>query len=162
MVILYIDTITAKNLELVLSNYQTQTATTNNNTLLGILNRTHTPMGKRLLRMNILQPPCSLDIIRDRQDAVETLYQSEETLFNIQSCLKQLIDLDHTIAYLVKIPSQQTTTKTTLSAVQHAETKVNQVIGLKQAIKTIQSLALCLNNDSHSSILLGTVYKVSM
>ncbi|KAI7891675.1 DNA mismatch repair protein MutS, partial [Mucor mucedo] len=94
------DSITAKNLELVSNTTNSRTR----NTLLGILDHTVTPMGKRLLRMNILQPPCSIDIIRDRLDAIEELSHSEESIFNIQSCLKQLTDLDHTISYLVKIP----------------------------------------------------------
>lgn len=145
--------------------------TTNNrtqNTLLDILDHTITPMGKRLLRMNILQPPCSIDIIRDRLDAIEELSHSEESIFNIQSCLKQLTDLDHTISYLVKIPNQHNT-KNYITSVQHAEMKVNQVIALKQTVKCAQDIAECLpqsvkddyiQNDGENHLLLSTIYKV--
>lgn len=151
---------TAKNLELVSSNSGQHC----NNTLLGVLNRTQTPMGKRLLRMNILQPPCTLDVIKDRQNAIEELCKCEETIFSIQSYLKQLIDLDQSIAYIVKIPHQST--KTTMLAVQHAESKINQVIGLKNTIKSIKALALCLpqptaDQKTDNFILLGTIYKVT-
>ncbi|EIE76281.1 hypothetical protein RO3G_00985 [Rhizopus delemar RA 99-880] len=89
-----------ENLELVINTTNTRTE----NTLLGILDKTCTQMGKRLLRMNILQPPCCLDIIMDRLDAVDELFESEEGLFNIQSSLKSLVDLDHSIAFIVKVP----------------------------------------------------------
>lgn len=140
------------------------------NTLLGILDRTLTPMGKRLLRMNILQPPCSIEIIKDRLDAVEELSNSEESIFNIQSCLKQLSDLDYTISYLVKVPNN-INAKNSITAVQHAEMKVNQIITLKQTVKCIQDIATRLpqniqdydadnNNDPEEQILLRTIYKV--
>jgi DNA mismatch repair ATPase MutS len=166
-----IDTVTAKNLELVLNTTNSHTR----NTLLGILDRTLTPMGKRLLRMNILQPPCCIDVIKDRLDAIEELSNSEESIFNIQSCLKQLSDLDYTIAYLVKVPNN-ISTKKSITAVQHAEMKVNQIITLKQAVKCIQDIATRLPQkiQNHSSdnneiqneeeeekqILLRTIYKV--
>lgn len=135
------------------------------NTLLGILDRTLTPMGKRLLRMNILQPPCSINIIKDRLDAIEELSKHEENIFNIQSCLKQLTDLDYTASFLAKVPSK-IKTKNSISAVQHAEMKLNQVIALKQAVKSIQSieshLPQILNQDEGKKehILLETIYKV--
>lgn len=136
------------------------------NTLFGILNRTLTPMGKRLLRMNILQPPSTLQVIKDRLDAVEELSVSEEEIFNIQSCLKHLTDLDHTIAYLVKVPDD-INSKNAVTAVKHAEMKVNQIITLKQAIKCIQEVATFLppkaqdDEEDNGQVLLGTIYKVS-
>ncbi|RCH87680.1 MutS protein msh4, partial [Rhizopus stolonifer] len=129
-----IDTITAKNLELVANT----NSNTTRNTLLHVLDRTLTPMGRRLLRMNILQPPCSLEIIKDRLDVVQELSKSEETIFNLQTCLKHMIDMDHTIAYIVKLPN---TTKKSSLVIQQAEIKTNQVIGLKQTIKAIRSIA---------------------
>ncbi|KAI9487454.1 MAG: muts domain V-domain-containing protein [Benjaminiella poitrasii] len=174
-----IDTITAKNLELV-SNTSNSHA---RNTLLGILNRTVTPMGKRLLRMNILQPPCSLSVIEDRLNAVEELSQSEERLFNIQSYLKQLTDLDSTIAYIVKIPYENRAKKRkqqqSMPVVHYAETKVNQVICLKHVVKTIQAIAKALpqkinstaspqsnkdedhtSQDHNDRLLLNTIYRI--
>lgn len=157
------DTITAKNLELVANTTSPHTQ----NTLFGILNRTLTPMGKRLLRMNILQPPSTLTVIKDRLDAVEELSISEEDIFNIQSCLKHLTDLDSTIAYLVKVPDDSINNKNAVTAVKHAEMKVNQVITLKHAMKCIQEVATFLppkaqdNEEGNGQILLSTIYKVS-
>ncbi|KAG2230711.1 hypothetical protein INT48_003718 [Thamnidium elegans] len=158
-----IDTITANNLELVSNTTNSHTK----NTLLGILDHTLTPMGKRLLRMNILQPPCSIDIIKDRLDAVEELSNHEENIFNIQSYLKQLTDLDYIVSFLTKIPSK-IKTKNSITAVQHAEMKLNQVIALKQSIKSIQSIECHLpqilnqNEDERGHILLGTIHKAGI
>ncbi|KAI9354044.1 muts domain V-domain-containing protein, partial [Pilaira anomala] len=156
-----IDTITAKNLELVSNTTNSHTK----NTLLGILDRTLTPMGKRLLRMNILQPPCSIDVIKDRLDAVENLSKYEESIFNIQSCLKQLTDLDYTVSFLAKVPSK-IKTKNSITAVQHAEMKLNQIIALKQAVTCMQDIEKHLpqnvkeDNIEEEQILLSTIYKI--
>ncbi|OBZ86475.1 MutS 4 [Choanephora cucurbitarum] len=149
-----IDAITAKNLELVANTTDSHT----HNTLFDVLNRTSTPMGKRLLRINILQPPCSLDVIKHRLDMVEMLSQSEECIFNIQACLKHLVDLDHTIAYIVKMPRDNESTKKSSSvAIHHAETKINQVVGLKQTIKSILSIATCLT-PKKDCLLINKIY----
>ncbi|KAG0750228.1 hypothetical protein G6F57_002285 [Rhizopus arrhizus] len=152
-----IDSITARNLELVTNTTNTRTE----NTLLGILDKTCTQMGKRLLRMNILQPPCCLDIITDRLDAVNELFESEEGLFNIQSSLKSLVDLDHTIAFIVKVPKvdRKVSRKQTL-AVQYSESKINQVIGLKQTVKFIQNAVSYLPYKDDSCILIKTIHKM--
>ncbi|KAI8972009.1 muts domain V-domain-containing protein [Mycotypha africana] len=182
-----IDPITAKNLELVTNianssgsgqgnSSASASSSFKKDSLLGILDHTSTSMGKRLLRMNILQPPCAANIIRDRLDAVEGLCQSEESIFTIQSHLKQLNDLDHSIWYLAKMPYASNNTATTATlAVQHAEMKVNQIIALKQTIKTIQALAAHLrqqkegkeidscmpdNEEINGSILLYTICKI--
>lgn len=132
------------------------------------MDHTLTPMGKRLLRMNILQPPCCVNIIKDRLDSIEELSHSEEGIFNIQSCLKQLTDLDYIISYLVKLPNK-INTKNYITSVQHAEMKVNQVIALKQIVKCIQEIAYslpqsvkddCDQNNGESHLLLCTIYKV--
>ncbi|CAO3674509.1 unnamed protein product [Rhizopus stolonifer] len=150
-----IDFTTARNLELVINTTNTRAE----NTLLNILDKTVTSMGKRLLRMNILQPSCCLEIITDRLDAVQKLSESEEGLFNIQSCLKALVDLDHTIAFVVKVPKtdRKVNGRQTL-AVQYSESKINHAIGLKQAVKSIQTIAPHL--PSSECILIKTIYKI--
>lgn len=113
--------------------------------------------------MNILQPPSSLSVIKDRHDAVEALSKSEESIFSIQSSLKQLNDLDQTISYIVKIP--KTTGTTSALAVQHAENKINQVIALKQTIKAMKVTADCISHrgsDQDYCILLDTIHKVKL
>jgi DNA mismatch repair protein MSH4 len=150
------DTITAKNLELVQS---ISSSGSKRCTLLGILDRTKTPMGRRLLRMNILQPPCSLNVIEDRLHVVQVLSKSEENVFSIQSNLKQLNDLDRIISYIVRVP-KSISGSTSMLAVQHAEAKINHIIELKQTIKAIKVITDCLPRPEEECILLDTMYKV--
>lgn len=162
-----IDTITAKNLELVHNTTHTHTK---RNTLLGIVDYTLTPMGKRLLRTNILQPPCNINVTNDRLDAIEELCKNEECIYNIQSCLKQLVDIDCIISFIVKIPN--TNAKNSVFAVRYSEQKINHVVHLKQAMKSIKAIAKSLpdyvknplsqlNQQDHPCTLLHTIYNVS-
>ncbi|OAD73912.1 hypothetical protein PHYBLDRAFT_64866 [Phycomyces blakesleeanus NRRL 1555(-)] len=123
------DIITARNLELVTNSDKSHSK----ETLYGILNHTCTPMGARLLRMAILQPLTEKQIIQDRLDAVEELVDNEEMLFGIQSSLKYLSDMDHIISDIIKIPKKQTT--------RYSEAKINNVITLRNALKTIKNIS---------------------
>ncbi|WWD03136.1 hypothetical protein V865_001183 [Kwoniella europaea PYCC6329] len=89
---MFIDTDTAKSLELVKN---TLTNTTKD-TLYGTLNKCFTPMGSRLLRGNILQPSNIQHTIEGRLDAVQELLSSPEKLKSIRDGLKALgsTDLD--------------------------------------------------------------------
>ncbi|KAG6173980.1 hypothetical protein E4U27_006608 [Claviceps purpurea] len=54
--------------------------------LFGVLNQTLTPMGSRMLRSNILQPPTKYDtFIAPRYDAVEELTAEEETFQGVRA-----------------------------------------------------------------------------
>ena len=53
--------------------------------LFGLLNHTSTPMGSRMLRSNILQPPTRQDsFIQPRYDALEELTTSEDMFRDIR------------------------------------------------------------------------------
>jgi DNA mismatch repair protein MSH4 len=68
-----IDVVTAKNLEL-LGNIRDPASM---HSLFGVLNYTKTPGGARLLRSNILQPPCDVETITLRQDCIQELTEKE-------------------------------------------------------------------------------------
>lgn len=56
--------------------------------LYGLLNQTTTPMGSRMLRSNILQPPTRLDsFIQPRYDALEELTTNEEMFREVRKCM---------------------------------------------------------------------------
>jgi DNA mismatch repair protein MSH4 len=155
------DTITVKNLELVINIADKFSK----KTLYGVLNKTLTAMGGRLLRMNILQPSNSLNVIQHRLNAVDILSESEECLFGIQSSLSHLADLDHIIAFIVKTPSQKRSTPSRL--VQYAETKINHAIKLKSTIKAIKNIVENFPQDikddqnKGQNILLWKIHKVN-
>jgi DNA mismatch repair protein MSH4 len=75
-----IDLSTAASLELI-QNLQNAKS---RDCLFGLLNETLTPMGARLLRSNILQPPIELEKINARYDAVEELSTKEDMFYAIR------------------------------------------------------------------------------
>lgn len=46
--------------------------------LFGLMNQTLTPMGSRLLRLNILQPSTQRDVLEQRYEALKELFQMED------------------------------------------------------------------------------------
>src|SRR5690242_216197 len=75
-----IDLSTAASLELI-QNLQNAKS---RDCLFGLLNETLTPMGARLLRSNILQPPIELEKINARYDVVEELSTKEDMFYAIR------------------------------------------------------------------------------
>jgi len=64
------------------------------NTLLGVLDRTQTPMGARLLKQWIKQPLLSLNEIHRRQDALQAFLSSPSMLQRIGAQLEHVRDLE--------------------------------------------------------------------
>ncbi|KAJ3055925.1 MutS protein msh4 [Rhizophlyctis rosea] len=141
-----IDAATARNLELVVNIVQPKST----HTLLGVLNKTQTAMGARLLRMNILQPLCDISTLNARLDAVEDLTRSEESFFDVRSALKSFLDVDSLITSMIQVPAKTT--------VKHAENSINHVISLKHTLLLIVPLRLALGGAT--SDLLRAILKV--
>lgn len=89
-----LDEVTRRNLELVrsLRNSSLQ------GSLLSVIDNTKTPMGKRLLKNQILNPLVKKDIIVKRLDAVETLFDHISATENIREILKDIGDLSRLIS----------------------------------------------------------------
>ncbi|KAG0190872.1 MutS protein msh4 [Apophysomyces sp. BC1034] len=140
------DASTAQSLELItsLSNRQKKY------TLLGVLDHTSTPMGSRLLRINVLQPLTDIETINARLDTVQELTENEEMLFEIKSSLESFADLDRIVADIIRLPAK--------TMVHHTETKINQVVMLKTTLSAIQNVQSCLCNAE--SALLQNLEKV--
>ena len=62
--------------------------------LLGVLDRTLTPMGARLLRRTITQPLLDLSQLETRLESVEELYESPALRSRFTMCLQKLGDLE--------------------------------------------------------------------
>ena len=57
------------------------------NSLFGLLNNTLTPMGARMLRSNVLQPPTRQhNFINPRYDALEELTMDESMFRDVRKC----------------------------------------------------------------------------
>lgn len=89
-----LDPMTIRNLELVrplASDRQEETG--NRHTLLSVIDRTVTVMGKRLLREWVLRPSLRIDRITERLDAVQELLQHLETRVDLRSALRGMQDV---------------------------------------------------------------------
>ena len=88
--LLYLDGMTRRNLEIVDAlRPEGESAT-----LLGVLDRTVTPMGSRLLRQWLLNPLADLEAIARRHDAVEILLASEARRHALAAALDGVRDLE--------------------------------------------------------------------
>jgi DNA mismatch repair protein MSH4 len=99
-----IDVQTIKNLELI-HNSITKKST---GTLYGLVNYCSTPMGERLLRMNIVQPMADSEHLRHRLDAIEELMAESDRFFSLKQSLKatmkKRVDVDKIIQQMLKPP----------------------------------------------------------
>lgn len=69
--------------------------------LFGLLNHTATPMGSRMLRSNILQPPTRQDLfITPRYDALEELTTNEEMFHEVRKCTSSFRLLSEILIYV--------------------------------------------------------------
>jgi len=93
---LELDSISQRNLELV----DTMFGGGKDNTLLGVLDKTSTSMGGRLLRDWILRPLFEKDKITARLDAVEALRDDPLTLAELRETIGSIRDLERIIARL--------------------------------------------------------------
>jgi DNA mismatch repair protein MutS len=89
-----LDVATQTNLELV------ESRGTHNTSLLGVLDRTITPMGGRRLRSWILQPMRNLDELERRQQMIADLLQEPDLLAAIRTQLKAIRDIERATSRL--------------------------------------------------------------
>lgn len=85
-----LDRMTQRNLEITASLYDGS----KKSTLLNILDKTCTPMGARLIRNWIKLPLISIDEIKKRQDAVQTLLSNKSALEMLKQKLNSVRDLE--------------------------------------------------------------------
>ncbi|KAK9467624.1 muts domain V-domain-containing protein [Lipomyces arxii] len=127
-----IDSSSVRSLELI----QNLVSAQSQQSLLGFLNKTATPMGLRLLRANILQPLTDVDTINLRLDALDELTQSEELFFACQTVLKPFQDVDRLVTALITVPTK--------TSIKHSEQRVNDLILLKQSVLSLVPVASAL------------------
>ncbi|KAF4332620.1 DNA mismatch repair MSH4 [Fusarium beomiforme] len=105
--------------------------------LFGLLNHTCTPMGSRMLRSNILQPPTRPDLfITPRYDALDELTTNEEMFLEIRKALKLFHDTEKLLTKLIIVP--------TSANVQQVEEQINQVLMIKSFLESIPELYTAL------------------
>lgn len=85
-----IDLATVVSLELIQNLHNVKSR----ESLFGLLNATMTPMGARLLRANILQPPTQRQKLTARYNAVEDLSTKEDMFVSVRQAMKGFLDAD--------------------------------------------------------------------
>ncbi|KAL8832463.1 MAG: hypothetical protein Q9170_004874 [Blastenia crenularia] len=100
--------------------------------LYGLVNQTLTPMGARLLKSHILQPSTRIDTLEMRYSALEELATQEDVFFAIRQALKAFVDVDRILTAITIIPTKPTP--------QYWEQSINNVIALKQYVKSIPAI----------------------
>ncbi|PNS17676.1 MutS 4 [Sphaceloma murrayae] len=123
-----IDTATIRSLELIQNLHNPKSR----ECLFGLLNRTATPMGSRLLRSNVLQPLTNSEELKVRFDALDELSTKEDMFFATQAALKGQLDADKILTNLIITPKEQT--------LQTTEQAVNNILALKQFVSSVAPL----------------------
>lgn len=129
-----VDASTIKNLELIQNARDPESG----HSLYGVLNHTKTAGGARLLRSNVLQPPCDAETTNVRLDCVAELTDKEELFYGLQSVVGRFLDIDHLTSMCVQLPKQET--------VKTAESKITTVIYLKHTLELVEPLRLALKD----------------
>ncbi|CAK7274177.1 MutS protein msh4 [Sporothrix epigloea] len=100
--------------------------------LYGLLKRTTTPMGSRILRSNILQPSTQTTILNPRYAAVGELARSDSLMLKVQAALqklKPLGDIEQLLTKLVILPKD--------GSVYESEQSINHILKLKAFLAAI-------------------------
>ncbi|XP_066588700.1 mutS protein homolog 4-like [Prorops nasuta] len=130
-----IDVESAKALELVTSQI-----VQSNICLLGTMDHCCTPMGRRLLRASILQPPCRLKLIAERQSCVKELVTNGSFRSVVQGVVRKLYGADRLLIMATKPVLN--------NSLQTAEHNLNYVLLLKNSMDIVPELKASLASGS--------------
>ncbi|CAK7567089.1 MAG: MutS protein msh4 [Sporothrix epigloea] len=119
---------TIRSLELI----QNANSVNSKDCLYGLLKRTTTPMGSRILRSNILQPSTQTTVLNPRYAAVGELARSDNLIHKAQAALqklKPLGDIEQLLTKLVILPKD--------GSVYESEQAINHILKLKAFLAAI-------------------------
>ncbi|KAL7809729.1 DNA mismatch repair protein [Trichoderma gracile] len=106
--------------------------------LFGLLNHTLTPMGSRVLRNNMLQPPTDFDgFIKTRYDALEEMVTNEEMFHEVRKALKLFHDVEKTLTKLVTIRNT--------TGVFAVEEQITHILMIKSFLESVPELYRALH-----------------
>jgi DNA mismatch repair protein MutS len=134
-----LDPQTRRNLELVVSMY----GSGSEGSLIGILDRTQTSMGARLLRKWILRPLTDVSHITERLDAVDALYDREKVRSGLHSELGSVGDLER---LAVRVSTGRASPRE-LSEVAHTLARIPAVTSLLNDVSNDAVAKICDSLD---------------
>jgi DNA mismatch repair protein MSH4 len=74
--------------------------------LIATIDHTKTTVGSRLLRTNLMAPPCRADTIQARLDLVDTFLSSEDFFYTVLDHLESLPDIDKMLTNVAMVPKK--------------------------------------------------------
>ncbi|UZJ57056.1 hypothetical protein CBS101457_006376 [Exobasidium rhododendri] len=148
-----VDMQSIKNLELI-QNRITKNIT---GSLFGMMNYCSTPMGERMLRMNIVQPMVDRDHITYRYEAIDELMEKPEQFFaleqSLKAAMKQRIDVDKVVSQMMLFnPSRRLNDPKTIEAT------LSHIIQIRQILAALEDI--CASIANCKSLILSTVYRI--
>lgn len=101
--------------------------------LFGLLNETRTPMGKRMLRSNVLQPSTQTEgVLTPRYDAVEELCSKEDMFFEVRNALKGFGDIEKLLSKMILLPTEP--------SLEGSEQAINEVLMIKSFVAAVPTI----------------------
>lgn len=150
-----IDTQTSARLELLYSLSNEATAI-KKFSLFSILNKCETRIGERHLRANILEPSCSIDIIRNRQEQIKVLMENEELLIALKENLQYFRNIDQLLKISCIVPADECD--------KALEQNIQMAVLLKQCLEAVKPLGQLMQSavsesfEENCQILSATIY----
>ncbi|KAF4127029.1 DNA mismatch repair protein MSH4 [Geosmithia morbida] len=116
------------------------------NSLFSLLNFTLTPMGARMLRSCLLQPPTQTDsFIVPRHDALEELVINDEMFLAIRKALRPFRDAEKILTKIIIVHNE--------TDLLHVEEKMNQVLMIKSFLEAVPELHTALEPASSALLI---------
>ncbi|TQD26730.1 DNA mismatch repair protein MutS [Methanolobus vulcani] len=135
-----LDAITLRNLEIV----RNVRGEGNDASLIGVLDETKTPMGRRQLQKWLLKPLISVDAINDRLDAVSWLHDNTLVRFDIRAHLSYVKDMERLVG-----------------RVMYGNSNARDLVSLKKSLESVPLLLDSLQGCKDIELLESTSSKLS-
>jgi DNA mismatch repair protein MutS len=135
-----LDAITLRNLEIV----RNVRGEGNDASLIGVLDETKTPMGRRQLQKWLLKPLISVDAINDRLDAVSWLHDNTLVRFDIRAHLSYVKDMERLVGRVI-----------------YGNSNARDLVSLKKSLESVPLLLDSLQGCKDIGLLESTSSKLS-
>ena len=122
------------------------------NSLIATIDCTKTTVGTRLLRTNLMAPPCRIDTINARLDLVDTFLADEEFFYTVLEQLQNLPDVDKMLTNVAIVPrkarSKQTGAGEAPVVTERMASKgISALVCIKSTLTALPSFAMALHDQ---------------
>jgi DNA mismatch repair protein MSH4 len=119
------------------------------NSLIATIDCTKTTVGSRLLRTNLMAPPCRIDTINARLDLVDTFLADEEFFYTVHEQLQNLPDVDKMLTNVAIVPRKARSKQTGAGEApviteRMASKGISALVCIKSTLTALPSFAMAL------------------